>query len=82
MLKEKLYEKFKNDAQKGYNLVPITKKYIGDLETPLSTYLKLVNGPNSYLLESVVGGERFGRFSFIGLPAKLRLEVIGEKIFG
>ena len=80
MLKEKMYEKFKNDAQKGYNLVPITKKYIGDLETPLSTYLKLVNGPNSYLLESVVGGERFGRFSFIGLPAKLRLEVIGEKI--
>ncbi|MFM8676485.1 MAG: anthranilate synthase component I, partial [Burkholderiaceae bacterium] len=45
-----------------------------DLDTPLSLYLKLANQPNSFLLESVVGGERFGRYSIIGLPAKIRIE--------
>jgi len=48
------------------------------LDTPLSIYLKLANRPYSYLLESVVGGERFGRYSFIGLPAQTRLEVRGD----
>jgi anthranilate synthase component 1 len=51
-----------------------------DLDTPLSLYLKLAQGPRSYLLESVVGGERFGRYSFIGLPSKLALRAHGTRI--
>jgi anthranilate synthase component 1 len=51
-----------------------------DLDTPLSLYLKLANRPNSFLLESVVGGERFGRYSFIGLPAKTRIEARDHEV--
>ena len=68
-------KKFLKRAEEGYNLVPVTSKYLGDLETPLSVYLKVADAPNSFLLESVLGGERFGRYSFIGLPAKKRIEV-------
>ena len=60
---------FKRLAAAGYNRIPLTLETFADLDTPLSIYLKLANQPNSYLLESVVGGERFGRYSFIGLPA-------------
>jgi anthranilate synthase component 1 len=65
-------------AQAGYNRVPVVLETFADLDTPLSIYLKLANGPHTYLLESVVGGERFGRYSFIGLPAETRLEVRGD----
>ncbi|MGH8662581.1 MAG: anthranilate synthase component I [Burkholderiales bacterium] len=65
-------------AQAGYNRVPVVLETFADLDTPLSIYLKLANRPHTYLLESVVGGERFGRYSFIGLPAETRLEVRGE----
>jgi anthranilate synthase component 1 len=51
-----------------------------DLDTPLSIYLKLANRPYSYLLESVQGGERFGRYSFIGLPAQTRIVVRGHRV--
>jgi anthranilate synthase component 1 len=64
-------------AQAGYNRIPIVLETFADLDTPLSIYLKLANGPYTYLLESVVGGERFGRYSFIGLAAKTRIEVHG-----
>jgi len=58
-------------AAQGYNRVPLVAQAFADLETPLSLYLKLVGDqPLSFLLESVVGGERFGRYSFIGLPAR------------
>jgi len=60
-------------ANQGYNRIPLIAESFADLETPLSLYLKLANQPNSYLLESVVGGERFGRYSFIGLPARTAL---------
>ena len=60
---------FKRLAAQGYNRIPLTLETFADLDTPLSVYLKLANRPNSYLLESVEGGERFGRYSFIGLPA-------------
>lgn len=56
-------------ATQGYNRIPLTLETFADLDTPLSIYLKLANAANSFLLESVVGGERFGRYSFIGLPA-------------
>jgi anthranilate synthase component 1 len=62
---------FQSLAAQGYNRIPLIQEAFADLETPLSLYLKLAGGqPNSFLLESVVGGERFGRYSFIGLPAR------------
>ena len=64
---------FKSLAAQGYNRIPLMFEAFADLETPLSLYLKLAHardgGKFSFLLESVVGGERFGRYSFIGLPA-------------
>ncbi|HET9663099.1 MAG TPA: anthranilate synthase component I, partial [Burkholderiales bacterium] len=65
-------------AAAGYNRVPLVLETFADLDTPLSVYLKLGNRPYSYLLESVVGGERFGRYSFIGIAAETRIEVRGH----
>lgn len=70
---------FNRLAAAGYNRVPVVLETFADLDTPLSIYLKLANQPFSYLLESVVGGERFGRYSFIGLSAATRLEVRGHR---
>ncbi len=67
-------------AAEGYNRIPLTLETLADLDTPLSLYLKLANQPYSYLLESVEGGERFGRYSFIGLPAKTRIVVRGKQV--
>src|SRR6185312_4129416 len=71
---------FKALAAQGYNRIPIVLETFADLDTPLSVYLKLANRPFSYLLESVQGGERFGRYSFIGLTAVTRIEVYGDRI--
>ncbi len=68
-------QEFFDLARQGYNRIPLVRELPGDLETPLSAYLKLANAPYTYLLESVVGGERFGRYSFIGLPARTVLRV-------
>ncbi|TCP07455.1 anthranilate synthase component I [Caldimonas thermodepolymerans] len=72
---------FKSLSQQGYNRIPLMLEAFADLETPLSLYLKLAhaegNGRYSFLLESVVGGERFGRYSFIGLPARTLLRARG-----
>ena len=70
-------------ANQGFNRIPLVQETLADLETPLSLYLKLTNNTgqkNTYLLESVIGGERFGRFSFIGLPAKTILRSIGTPL--
>jgi anthranilate synthase component 1 len=67
-------------AAKGYNRIPLVAETFADLDTPLSLYLKLANQPFSYLLESVQGGERFGRYSFIGLPADTRITVRGKQV--
>jgi anthranilate synthase component I len=64
-------------AKQGYNRIPLVLETFADLDTPLSLYLKLANAPFSYLLESVQGGERFGRYSIIGLPAKTRIVAHG-----
>jgi anthranilate synthase component 1 len=68
---------FQTLAAAGHNRIPLVAEAFADLETPLSLYLKLAraggDGRNSFLLESVVGGERFGRYSFIGLPARTLL---------
>ena len=66
-------------AAQGYNRIPVTLETFADLDTPLSIYLKLANKPFSYLLESVIGGERFGRYSIIGLPAYEWLRVRGKE---
>src|SRR3954453_10813441 len=79
---------FKSLAGQGYNRIPLIAEAFADLETPLSLYLKLAytgggsgagsgGSRNSFLLESVVGGERFGRYSFIGLPARTLLRASG-----
>ena len=72
---------FKSLALQGYNRIPLIAEAFADLETPLSLYLKLAHsrgqGRHSFLLESVVGGERFGRYSFIGLPARTLLRSSG-----
>ena len=67
-------------AAQGYNRIPLVLETFADLDTPLSLYLKLANQPFSYLLESVQGGERFGRYSIIGLPAKTRIVARGRKV--
>jgi anthranilate synthase component 1 len=68
---------FRALAAQGYNRIPLVLESFADLDTPLSLYLKLAQQRYTFLLESVVGGERFGRYSFIGLPAKVRLRVSG-----
>jgi anthranilate synthase component 1 len=72
---------FKSLTSQGFNRIPLMVEAFADLETPLSLYLKLANakegGRYSFLLESVVGGERFGRYSFIGLPARTLLRASG-----
>ena len=71
---------FNSLAEQGYNRIPVVINTFADLDTPLSVYLKLANRPYSYLLESVQGGERFGRYSFVGLPATTRIEVYGNQV--
>lgn len=79
-------QEFNALVEQGFNRIPLVEQAFADLETPLSLYLKLTQtqlgpgaavGQNSFLLESVVGGERFGRYSFIGLPARTWLEASG-----
>ncbi len=70
---------FQTLSREGYNRIALVSEAFADLETPLSLYLKLTHaargGRNTFLLESVVGGERFGRYSFIGLSARTELRV-------
>src|SRR5262245_61680795 len=71
---------FQRLAAQGFNRVPLVAETFADLDTPLSLYLRLANRSNSYLLESVEGGERFGRYSFIGLAAQVRLRAVGRLV--
>ena len=71
---------FNRLAAEGYNRIPVTLETFADLDTPLSIYLKLAGGAYSYLLESVHGGERFGRYSFIGIASSTRVVVRGSSI--
>ncbi|TVS10555.1 MAG: anthranilate synthase component I, partial [Wenzhouxiangella sp.] len=63
-------QRFEQLAGEGYNRIPVWRSVAADLDTPLSVYLKLVDGPNAFLLESVQGGESWGRYSIIGLPCR------------
>ena len=64
----------------GFNRVPVVREVLADLDTPLSAYRKLAAAPYTYLFESVQGGERWGRYSMIGLPATEVIRVYGERI--
>ncbi|HEY9150748.1 MAG TPA: anthranilate synthase component I, partial [Gammaproteobacteria bacterium] len=71
---------FKQLADQGYNRIPLSRTVLADLDTPLSAYLKLASGPYSYLFESVQGGEKWGRYSIIGLPCRTLLKVSGHRV--
>ena len=64
----------------GHNRIPVYRSVLADLDTPLSVYLKLADGPDAYLLESVEGGEKWGRFSIIGLPCARRYVLRGDTV--
>jgi anthranilate synthase component 1 len=70
---------FSNMARQG-NLIPVYREILGDLETPVAAYKKLRGEGCSYLLESVEGGEKWGRFSFLGLNPSLMFQVQGGLI--
>ena len=74
------HAQFDQFAADGHTLIPVVREVLSDLDTPLSVYLKLVDGPHAYLFESVEGGERFGRYSIIGLPARMVYEVRGHTL--
>ena len=73
-------EAFEQLKAEGYNRIPVYRSVLADLDTPLSVYLKLADGPDAYLFESVEGGETWGRFSIIGLPCTRRYELTGKKL--
>ncbi|MGD8175690.1 anthranilate synthase component I [Marinimicrobium sp. ARAG 43.8] len=73
-------EQFSQLAAEGYNRIPVMHEVLADLDTPLSSYLKLARGPYSYLFESVQGGEKWGRYSMIGLPARRVLKAYGDRV--
>jgi anthranilate synthase component 1 len=73
-------EKFIELTAQGYNRIPLMREVLADLDTPLSSYLKLAQGPYSYLFESVHGGEKWGQYSILGLPARTILKAVGNTI--
>ena len=77
MITRKDFERLRAE---GYTHIPVVKEIAADLETPIGVYTKLANSPYSYLLESVSGGERWGRYSIIGLSCTDRIEMHGNKV--
>ncbi len=73
-------KRFQELAELGYNRIPVTRKVLADLDTPLSAYLKLAAKPYCYLFESVHGGEQWGRYSIIGLPARRIVRIFGDRV--
>jgi anthranilate synthase component 1 len=75
-----LNPRFAEIKQQGFNRIPLVREVLADLDTPLSTYLKLADAPYSYLFESVQGGEKWGRYSIIGLPCKKVIKICGHEV--
>ncbi|MHB8679514.1 MAG: anthranilate synthase component I [Rudaea sp.] len=73
-------DQFAAFAHAGHNRIPVVREVLSDLDTPLSVYLKLADGPFAYLFESVEGGARWGRYSIIGLPARRVIVVCGKRL--
>jgi anthranilate synthase component 1 len=64
----------------GYTRIPLVREVLADLDTPLSTYMKLAGGEFSYLFESVSGSEKASRYSIIGLSARRQLRAFGHRV--
>jgi len=75
------HELFQQQSADGHTRIPVVREVLSDLDTPLSVYLKLADGPHTYLFESVEGGERFGRYSIIGLPARRVYAFAGHTLY-
>ena len=73
-------QEFDSYAAQGYNRIPVAREVLSDLDTPLSVYLKLADGPYAYLFESVQGGENWGRHSIIGLPCRRVYSLRGKTL--
>lgn len=73
-------EEFESYLSQGFDRIPLVREVFADLDTPLSTYLKLANAPYSYLFESVQGGEKWGRYSIIGLPSSTIIKITGSQV--
>ena len=73
-------QEFSALVQQGYNRIPVARQVLADIDTPLSTFLKLAAQPYTYLFESVQGGEKWGRYSIIGLPASRVIKVFGHRV--
>ncbi len=73
-------QSFSDLAEQGYTYIPVYREVAADLDTPLSAYLKLANCQNSFLFESVQGGERWGRYSIIGLRCHDHIQIHGTNI--
>ena len=74
------HDQFQQYAAEGFNRIPVVREVLSDLDTPLSVYLKLADAPHTYLFESVEGGERFGRYSIIGLPVRRVVTFHGHRL--
>jgi len=75
-----LYSQFNSLKDEGFNHIPLSREVVVDTDTPLALYLKLANTPFTYFLESVQGGEKWGRYSFIGLGAETIIKVHGYEV--
>ena len=75
------FSQFNALVEEGYNHIPLSREVVVDTDTPLALYLKLANTPFTYFLESVQGGEKWGRYSFIGLAAETIIKVNEYEIF-
>lgn len=73
-------QEFRNYVQQGFNRIPVSYEVLADLDNPVSAYIKLVDGPYSYLFESVHGGEQWGRYSIIGLPCQTIIKITGNQV--
>ena len=74
------YSQFNSLKEEGFNHIPLSREVVVDTDTPLALYLKLANTPFTYFLESVQGGEKWGRYSFIGLGAETIIKVHGYEV--
>src|ERR1700736_678653 len=74
------YHEFEKLARDGFNLIPVSREIAADLETPVSAFLKVARGDYAFLLESVQGGEKGGRFTFLGSETAMVLRGRGERM--
>ena len=72
-------EQFESLSQRG-NLIPVAREILADLDTPLSLFRRLDDGRTSFLLESVEGGEKWARYSFLGTGARATFSARGQEV--